>query len=207
MLLATPSPSSAASYSLAFAGTVTDSTGVFPLLGIAPGDPVSGTIAIDPLDEVADFGLFGSFEFEQAVVAYTFQVAHSPAFLPFSDSGSGSIDTVRPPAPLSHSIHFNASSFLTAILLSFGTDNVALPAISSLTGLPNTPQGLLSLLGGANPRASGVFSLGGGASHIYFDVALTAVTPIPAALPLFAAALGGLGFIGWRRRASSGSSG
>lgn len=29
-----------------------------------------------------------------------------------------------------------------------------------------------------------------------------ATTPIPAALPLFAAALGGLGFIGWRRRIS-----
>jgi hypothetical protein len=32
----------------------------------------------------------------------------------------------------------------------------------------------------------------------------TAVTPVPAALPLFAAALGGLGLLGWRRRKSAG---
>jgi hypothetical protein len=31
-------------------------------------------------------------------------------------------------------------------------------------------------------------------------VATVAATPIPAALPLFASALGGMGFIGWRRR-------
>jgi hypothetical protein len=30
--------------------------------------------------------------------------------------------------------------------------------------------------------------------------ALTAVTPVPAALPLFISALGGLGFVGWRRK-------
>ena len=31
-------------------------------------------------------------------------------------------------------------------------------------------------------------------------VSLSAVVPLPAALPLFATALGGLGFVGWRRR-------
>jgi hypothetical protein len=31
-------------------------------------------------------------------------------------------------------------------------------------------------------------------------VATIAATPIPAALPLFASALGGIGFVGWRRR-------
>lgn len=34
------------------------------------------------------------------------------------------------------------------------------------------------------------------------SVALTAQTPVPAALPLLATALGGLGFAGWRRRRS-----
>ena len=36
------------------------------------------------------------------------------------------------------------------------------------------------------------------------DIAVTSVaaTPIPAALPLFASALGGLGFVGWRRKNS-----
>ena len=34
-------------------------------------------------------------------------------------------------------------------------------------------------------------------------VAAVATTPIPAALPLFAAALGGVGYLGWRRRKQS----
>jgi hypothetical protein len=36
--------------------------------------------------------------------------------------------------------------------------------------------------------------------HAVLTVATVAATPIPAALPLFASALGGLGFVGWRRK-------
>jgi len=32
---------------------------------------------------------------------------------------------------------------------------------------------------------------------------MNATTPIPAALPLFLSALGGLGYFGWRRRKSA----
>jgi hypothetical protein len=39
------------------------------------------------------------------------------------------------------------------------------------------------------------------------SIAAVATTPIPAALPLLASALGGLGFMGWRRRRSDQSSG
>jgi hypothetical protein len=45
--------------------------------------------------------------------------------------------------------------------------------------------------------SGGFGSLAGAAMHFKFEAA---VTPIPAALPLFASALGGLGWIGWRRR-------
>jgi hypothetical protein len=48
---------------------------------------------------------------------------------------------------------------------------------------------VLTLTGGFGPY-TGALAL----------AAATAVTPIPAALPLFASALGGLGFVGWRRR-------
>jgi hypothetical protein len=41
-----------------------------------------------------------------------------------------------------------------------------------------------------------------GGSHSF---ALVSATPIPAALPLFASALGGLGYVGWRRRKSTGA--
>jgi hypothetical protein len=36
--------------------------------------------------------------------------------------------------------------------------------------------------------------------HGVLTVAAVATTPIPAALPLFASAIGGLGFVGWRRK-------
>lgn len=39
--------------------------------------------------------------------------------------------------------------------------------------------------------------------HAYVVATPVATTPLPAALPLFAAALGGLGFVGWRRRKSA----
>jgi hypothetical protein len=49
-----------------------------------------------------------------------------------------------------------------------------------------------------------VVSFNHGSAPSYNDVSWNTVavsaTPIPAALPLFASALGGLGFIGWRRR-------
>jgi hypothetical protein len=43
-----------------------------------------------------------------------------------------------------------------------------------------------------------VFSNPNGASG--FDLTFTSATPLPAALPLFATGLGGLGLLGWRRK-------
>jgi hypothetical protein len=43
----------------------------------------------------------------------------------------------------------------------------------------------------------------GHATQFAVDDLRIAVTPIPAALPLFATALAGLGFIGWRRKRAS----
>lgn len=54
---------------------------------------------------------------------------------------------------------------------------------------------------------NGTFATHNGEAVAYsmtFNVSSTvAATPIPAALPLFAAALGGLGFFGWRRKKAS----
>ena len=44
----------------------------------------------------------------------------------------------------------------------------------------------------------GVFTASDRVLHV--EAFATAVTPIPAALPLFISALGGLGYLGWRRR-------
>jgi hypothetical protein len=62
---------------------------------------------------------------------------------------------------------------------------------------------MIALFGGTSPRAYGNFNLHGFGS-VFFDITFsaTAVTPIPAALPLFVSALGGLGLLNWRRRGS-----
>jgi len=53
-----------------------------------------------------------------------------------------------------------------------------------------------SLVAVRTTGASTTFSIGSGVQQI----ASVAATPLPAALPLFASAIGGLGFVGWRRR-------
>ena len=45
---------------------------------------------------------------------------------------------------------------------------------------------------------SSIFEANNGSVHV--DVASVASTPVPAGLPLFISALGGLGVLGWRRR-------
>jgi hypothetical protein len=47
-----------------------------------------------------------------------------------------------------------------------------------------------------------LFTAGSGTATVN-AVGPVATTPIPASLPLFASALGGLGFVGWRRRKAS----
>jgi hypothetical protein len=74
--------------------------------------------------------------------------------------------------------------------------------LTSLVGLPNTPAALFAMLGGSPSLALGTFNPNGDDGYLAFDIAFsTAVTPIPASLPLFASALAGLGFVGWRRKA------
>jgi hypothetical protein len=55
------------------------------------------------------------------------------------------------------------------------------------------PNKLLFALDGFTPGVTFSYAL-------QFNAATVAATPIPAALPLFLAALGGLGFFGWRRK-------
>jgi hypothetical protein len=47
---------------------------------------------------------------------------------------------------------------------------------------------------------NGLFGSSTGLVHVNAQAVAVAATPLPAALPLFAAALAGLGFAGWRRR-------
>jgi hypothetical protein len=194
ILFAAPTPSAAASYTLAFNGTVTSASAgsLFATVGVVAGDPISGTLTIDPLNEspTSVMPLFLT-EYSQASLTYNFQVSHGATNLAFSETGNGTIDSSE------DGIGFvNIGGFSQ---LEFSVHTTATAAmLSTLAGLPNSPGALIAMLGGAPVSASGFFDL-----HAFGDVEFdidAAVAPIPATLPLFVSALGGLGFAAWRRR-------
>lgn len=201
LLFAAPVESLAASYSLAYTGTVTDvygpgGGGVFQTLGVVDGDTVSGTLTIDTLNETTSSGNANSLTFDQAAIGFTFQLTH-PANLGFSDSGPGIVVSMGFPGFTGFNFSSNAEDSTLSLNYQAGGPGVPL---TSLAGLPTTSSGLMALLAMTSRNAFGSFDLGG-LGTIVFDIDFaTAVTPIPAALPLFASALGGLGFMTWRRR-------
>jgi hypothetical protein len=209
LLFAAPTPSSAASYTISFTGTVTATNdpfgnpgGVFAAAGIIAGDPVSGTLTINPLTESPDL-LFSDYSrFLQPSLTYTFNVSHpAGADLHYVQSGHGQV--VSQAGTFGNFISFFATiDGVEGLSLNFlttppGTGSV----LTSLVGLPNTPAALFAMLGGAPSLALGSYNPDGHVGSVIFDIAFsTAVTPIPAALPLFASALAGLGFVSWRRK-------
>jgi hypothetical protein len=201
LLFAAPLQSWAASYSLAYAGTVTSvhgpgGGGVFHTLGVVGGDPVSGTLTINALNESPSASFPNSNTFNQAEIGFTFQLTH-PANLGFSDSGPGIVVSMGDPA--FSGFNFSSNGEDSTLSLNYQAGGPGVP-LTSLAGLPTTSSGLMALLAMTSRNAFGSFDLGGlGVIEFSIDFA-TAVTPIPAALPLFASALGGLGFMTWRRR-------
>jgi hypothetical protein len=201
VLVAAAVPSQAASYTLNYTGSVRSvpGGGLFSVLGVVPGDFVSGTVTIDPFNPVADGTSSGNSFFLQPSVLSTFHVEH-PGAIDFThtDTGNGEVVTAGSPHPVSGMAlrQFGAHSDIELIFRTSATGG----PLTSLAGLPGTPSELIALFGGNSPFAVGTYSLYG-YGVIIFDIDFTtAVTPIPAALPLFASALGGLGFAAWRRR-------
>ena len=209
-LLAGAAPGSA--YTLAYTGKVTQVTNnsIFQALGIVNDDLVSGTLTVDPLNTVPDSLASGGGHFPQAPLSfsYTFNMAHPGAVggaFSLSDVSGGAIDTAGTPVT---GLRFGTTGLRSELVLRFETDPTGVPLLS-LAGLPSTATGLIAFLGGSSPHASGSFSLiGFGFGTVGFSIDFaTAVTPIPAALPLFVSALGGLGFLSWRRRGAQRTAG
>jgi hypothetical protein len=204
MLMAQAAPSAAASYTLDFTGTVTSTPGtpsnLFRVLGVVAGDFVSGSVTINPFN--ADTYSPGSVNtnFAQTGVSQTFHVEHPGAVdMTISDTGDGDIVAAGTPASVS-GMQFQLHGAKSYLELTFETDATGGP-LTTLSGLPSTATELIAMFGGTSPRARGMYILNG-FGVVAFDIAFsaTAVTPIPAALPLFVSALGGLGFMTWRRR-------
>jgi hypothetical protein len=82
----------------------------------------------------------------------------------------------------------------TAVALHFDFSVGLVPASPGLFSLDLTPGSYtLALTGGRGPYSG----------TLAFAQAAVATTPIPASLPLLASALGGMGFVAWRRKQRS----
>jgi hypothetical protein len=201
-LFAAATPSVAASYTLNFSGTVANATGVFSVLGVTGGDPISGSITYDPFNDANAITLGNSKTFAQSASSWNFHVNH-PGTLDFTHigTGDGEIGSASGPFP---TLHYSVGNAAESINLLFETNGTG-PVLASLAALPTNPAALFALLTGAPVFANGRYGLLG-YGDINFTIAFSpavAATPIPAALPLFGAGLAMFGFVGWKRRGTS----
>jgi len=203
--------SEAASLTFTIDGTVTSASGAFSALGIAfPGDHISGSFTIASFNDSVWFGgadPSGAIEnvFGQKGMSWSLHVGHpgiSDLTLAGSTNAFFNIESIYLPPP-----HYDFSTIRMAQweadFSGFVFTDLAVPGqhvLTSLVGFPTSAGGVIALLGGAAPVATGRFIAPNQAGSIEFAFTLAAVTPIPATLPLFASAIGGLGLIGWRRR-------
>jgi hypothetical protein len=208
MWLAAPSPSAAASYTLHFTGTVSDAYDSFAAAGVTAGDAISGSLTFDPINTSSFTTAYDPFAtnnaFLQSAASFTFHVTH-PGTLNFTraDAGTGEIDSeFFAPGPDFDELGLGGTGTESVLGLEYDATN-SNPPLASLDGLPTTSSGLMALLGGTPFRSTGVYELTGFGS-VAFDIALTATTPIPGALPLFLSALGGLGMFSRHRRRAAG---
>ncbi|HYD04280.1 MAG TPA: hypothetical protein VEC60_01070 [Reyranella sp.] len=196
------------SYTLNFTGTVNSTDGIFTAAGITPGDAISGSLTYNPLSSVASVTLPGPDSvsvFPQASGSFTFHVSH-PGVFDYTQSRNGAGQVESNGSPLGDRVGlYLGDGNLNDLQLSYRTDGTA-PALTSLAALPTDSDGILAMLTGHAVSAVGFYRSGDFGS-VSFNLAFTpavATTPIPAALPLFASTLGGLGVLAWRRRGASG---
>ena len=198
-LLAASTPSAASTYTLNFTGSATSATGAFAILGAAAGDPISGSMTFNPFATTPSFAPDPTVSSFTEVGAYSFHISNPTLDLNLLGGGAGFVtNLVNPPQNV---LRFGVGDDVNTkgLILFFVTDGGG-TALTSLAGLSTTPEGILALLGGGSFTATGVIRAAVG-SEVGFTISLaTATTPIPAALPLFAGGLVGLGLVARRRK-------
>lgn len=202
ILVAEAAPSAATSYTLNFTGTVTGTTNLFSVLSIAPGDGVSGSVTFDPFNASPTSSKGGLYEFDQSAASLTFHVEHPGSTVyTHTEAGAGQVKTLGLAGGPSY-IKEAVSGSTSALLLAFEKATGGASSLTDLSTLGTDPSAIIAMLFGGTPTATGKYELFG-FGEVDFDIAFApavATTPLPATFPLFAAALGGLGFAGWRRR-------
>jgi hypothetical protein len=194
------------SYTLDFTGTVASTGGIFTTAGILPGDAISGSLSYDPLSSatsVAEPWPNSVSVFPQASGSFTLHVSH-PGVFDYTQTHPGTGQVESNGSPLGDRLGLYVGDGVSDLQLSYLTDATA-PALASLAGLPATTDGILGALMGNVLSAVGFYRIDdfGFLSFRLTFTPATATTPIPATLPLFASALGVLGWFARQRRAAT----
>jgi len=207
--LVTASPASATVITATYTGTVNesfDSTGVFG----TPGADLAGVgyslvFTID--DTVGTYSTFHGTLFDPILSGDQIIGGGVSAALTINGHSLGFAD----PSPLGMDFDWVASkpgfvSFAHAAgSLPTGYIEATMESTNPGPGFPTSVYTDLALSASDCPAASCVTHLAffmpdGFHGFLNFGALTVAATPIPAALPLLVSALGGLGFVGWRRK-------
>jgi hypothetical protein len=200
----------ATTMTVTYQGTVSEVQDPSGLFGgtYEAGDPISGSFILDPIPAAPDFLFEGPDAAQRVYVAPgTWQTG------PFSDTGNGDNRSawVGPHFAFEEIavVKYSAAGvFVSTAWLQFSSLDATTPQLPSLASYPKDVAALATLWGGTVGIAEGQIFVNAGDTNagpfsgILFDVddAQFTVTPIPAALPLLASALGGMAFLGWQRR-------
>jgi hypothetical protein len=187
------------------AATVSGSNLVNSAGSVGIGDPALNFSVTDPVTQGIDNGAFDNGKrYYDYIFSFTLNSAGDLAVSSTATAGTNDLE--------SHMALFNSSPANTA--LDVGHNPGALTSLIAAGGLlaqtSSTGNSVLNSLTAANLAAGTyflrMFGVIAGNSEINSRlIALNgtvAATPIPAALPLFATALGLLGYMGWRRKAA-----
>jgi hypothetical protein len=194
-------PASAATVGVTYSGVVTDvdpaGAGQF-----SAGDTFSFNLFVN--DAAADQESMTGIGVYFGITQFNGTFSNGYAFA----STSGADNLLVFAGPGGSEVDFNPQNLSAPAVGGYGLENVLLtfrdPSGAMLPG-EGIPTDLASLLSLSQSNNVTLLFLSASASfRVYGTVTAAAAavgaTPIPGALPLFASALGGLGFFGWKRR-------
>jgi hypothetical protein len=172
-----------------FTGTITSLNDPSSVSGYTNGGNIGGSLVLDLPDTPSTINPQG------AGFYVTYSGNGSLNAGPVSTSGSALLENSVQPG--FGALRLTLSGSLELLFEAFGGNPGPL---LSLADLPADKPAIFAYLGPFAANQRGTLNGSGFSADFFVDSITIAATPIPAALPLLASALGGLGFVGWRRR-------
>ena len=145
----------------------------------------------------------GGFQYSNSPMTATISLTNGNGLVYSGELSSGTQMTLNQTAgyigiyqqtPFAQLFGFSDPNLTTATLSDIGFSVDIDVAAGNLSGIPNFYFSVQNGSGSTDVIFQSISSL------TFSEVAGASATPLPAALPLFASGLGGLGFLGWRRK-------